>query len=289
MLHAVVNRLSVHHFQVLPQEVLVRNLRVANGVWVLLRVFGVDAVHLGRFEQHISFDLASTQRGGGVGRHEGTAGAGGQDDDSAFFQMADTASANERLSDFLHLNRRLQPRLYAGVLERVLQREAIDDSRQHPHVVCGGCLDRSTHSGELFAAEDVSATANDRELHAPLIDDSLDLSADARDLFHVDAGLAGPAETLAADLEQDSLGSVGHGAPLRMQIAVRWKIANLKSHKVGESATNRPALSQFHLQFATFHLQFAIPVRNESRGVVAPRSILVKSKRQTTSGPAPSE
>ena len=69
------------------------------------RVGGVDAVDLGALEDHVRPHLHRAQRGGGVGREVGIAGAGGEDDDAPLFEVADGAAADERLGDRAHLDR----------------------------------------------------------------------------------------------------------------------------------------------------------------------------------------
>ena len=74
------------------------------GVGVEHRIGGVDAVDLGALEDDVRLHLHRAERGGGVGREVGIAGAGGEDDDAPFFEVADGAAADERLGDRAHLD-----------------------------------------------------------------------------------------------------------------------------------------------------------------------------------------
>ncbi len=70
------------------------------------RIGRVDAVDLRALEDDVRLHLHRPQRGGGVGGEVGVAGAGGEDDDAAFFEVADGAPADERLGDGAHLDGR---------------------------------------------------------------------------------------------------------------------------------------------------------------------------------------
>ena len=74
-------------------------------VWVEHRIGGVDAVDLRALEDDVGLHLHGAQRGRGVGGEVGVAGAGGEDDDAALFEVADGAAADERLGDGAHLDR----------------------------------------------------------------------------------------------------------------------------------------------------------------------------------------
>ena len=72
-------------------------------------------------------------------------------------------------------------------------------------------------AAELGAAQDVAAADDDGQLHAAP-DDALGLAGDVERLVDADAALAGVAEALAAELEDDALvfGLQGIGLPLRI-------------------------------------------------------------------------
>src|ERR1700757_2251569 len=97
--------------------------------------------------------------------------------------MPDRAPPNKWLGHLIHLNRRLHPRIHVLLLQRILQRERVDDSRQHPHVIGGYTI----HVLGLLrdAAEEISATHYDRDLHAKLLHIG-DLSCDAMDALRGD-------------------------------------------------------------------------------------------------------
>ena len=75
VLHALGDRLGVHHPQVLPQDVLVAQLAVEHGVRVLLRIVAEDAVHAGGLQQDVGVEFQGPLGGRRVGGHERAARA----------------------------------------------------------------------------------------------------------------------------------------------------------------------------------------------------------------------
>ena len=164
------------------------------------RVDALDAV-LGH-QDDLGVDLVRAQRGGGVGREERVAGAGGEDDDAVLLEVADRAAADVGLGDLGDGDRRLHARVHALVLERVLQRQRVEHGREHAHVVGGRAL--HARRGALQAAVDVARADHDRDLDAAIVD----LADLARDRLHaLRVGAVGEVahERLPRQLEQDSL------------------------------------------------------------------------------------
>ena len=112
-------------------------------------------------------NLARAQRRGRVGGKIGIAGAGDENDDAAQFEMANGAAEDERLGHVFHFDRGLHARFDAGLLERALQREAVDHRRQHAHVIRGRAIHAAMAGGQ--SAPDVSAADHDRDLHAEVV------------------------------------------------------------------------------------------------------------------------
>ena len=110
-------------------------MAVEDGVGVLEGIFIVDSVDAGGFGDHLGFDFEGAQRGGGIGGKEGIGGAGGEDDDAAFFEMAHGAAADIGLTDLRHLDGRHDAGLDALFFERVLQGQGVDDGGEHAHMV----------------------------------------------------------------------------------------------------------------------------------------------------------
>ena len=69
-------------------------------------------------------------------------------------------------ADLVHGDGRHDPRGHARLLERVLERQAVHDRRQHADVVAGGALHAPRRRGQ--AAEDVAATDHHGDLDAQL-------------------------------------------------------------------------------------------------------------------------
>ena len=157
------HRGGVHDADAIGQEAIVGEPGEHLGVFVPRRVAVVDAVDLGRLEQRAGVDFHGAQRGRGVGREVGVAGAGGEDDEAPLLEVTDGAAADVGLGDLADLERRHHARRDAALLERVLQRERVDDGGEHAHVVAL----RAVHAGAraLEAAEDVAAADDDADLH----------------------------------------------------------------------------------------------------------------------------
>ena len=127
----------------------------------------------------------------------------GQDDHAALCQVREGPAADERLGDLVHADRGHEPGLAAHALQRVLQGQAVDDGGRHAHVVGRRLLDDVGAPAQLGTAEDVAAADHDRELDAARRH-ARRLAGDPADLLDADAPLAGPAEALARELEQDA-------------------------------------------------------------------------------------
>ena len=183
-------------------------LRVRN----LLRVGGVDAVDAGALEQGIAAHLGGAQRGGGVGCEIGIAGARGEQDDPALFQMPQRAAADVRLGHAGHRDRRQHAGVDAKLLQRILQRQRVHHRRQHAHVIGGGAVEALGRRGH--AAEDVAAADDEAQL-VPLRLGRGDLAGEAGDGVGIDAELALPHQRFARQLEQDAVEArAGHAAGL---------------------------------------------------------------------------
>ena len=140
------------------------------------RVGGVDALDavLGH-QDRLGVDLDRPQRGRRVGGEERVAGAGREDDDAPLLEVAHRAAADVGLGDLCDVDRRLHARVDAALLQRVLQRQRVEDGREHAHVVGG----RAVHAGRRarHAAVDVARADDDRDLDAAVVD-ALDLLGD---------------------------------------------------------------------------------------------------------------
>ena len=115
-------------------------------------------------QDRLGADLERPQRGGRVGGEVRVAGAGREDDDRALLEVPDRPAADVRLGDLGCGQRREDAGVRAAPLERVLEREGVQQGREHPRVVRG----RAVHAlrGGLHAAVDVPRADHDRDLDA---------------------------------------------------------------------------------------------------------------------------
>lgn len=138
----------------------------------------------------ISAPISAPRRSGrGVGREEGVAGARGEDDDLAFFEVTQGLGADVRFDDLVDVQGRLHAGVDTLVLERVLQGKRVHDGGHHAHVVGGGAVHALRTRGD--ATEDVATADDDGQLDAS--------GGDFGDLIgHADDGGAIDAECIVA-------------------------------------------------------------------------------------------
>ena len=128
----------------------------------------------------------------------GMPGAGTEDHDPALLEVPDRPQRDVGLGDLAHRDRGLHPGRHPGLLEEVLQDQAVHDRAEHAHVV--GPAPVHAALGQLGTTEEVAAADDDRDLDAG-VDDLGDLAGDRGDDDRVDADLAA-AEHLTRELEQ---------------------------------------------------------------------------------------
>jgi hypothetical protein len=186
---------TFEHLQVGNRLILRRGL-VDHGVG------RVDAVHLGAFQDGVGLDFHGAQRRGGVGGEVRVARAGGKDHHAPFFEVADGAAPDERLGDGAHLDGRDDTREHPGLLEPVLQGQAVDHGGEHAHVVGRGAVHPAGAGRQT--PEDVAAADDDGGLHAELLD-FFDVLGNPADHRGVNAVLLIAHEGFARKLEEDSL------------------------------------------------------------------------------------
>ena len=113
--------------------------------------------------------------------------------------MPDRTAPDVRLGDLRHGDRRLHAGVDTKALERVLERERVEQRREHPRIVGG----RAVHplGGCRHPAIDVPGTHDYGELRPRLLDGH-DLLGDRADGLRVDPVLALAEERLAGELQQ---------------------------------------------------------------------------------------
>ncbi len=126
-----------------------------------------------------------------------------ENDDTTFFQMTNTSSANERFRDAFHSNGTLYTSADSCRFQSILKGQSIDYCCQHPHVMSSRGDDGVADFGEVLASQNVATAADDRQFHT-CFHDIANLLSDAGDFRHADARFTFTAETLTTDLEQDA-------------------------------------------------------------------------------------
>ena len=194
---------------------------------VLVRVAVVHALDaVLRHQDRLRADLERAQRRGRVGREERVAGAGREDHHPPLLQVADRAAPDVRLGDLGDRDRGLGARVDAELLERVLQRERVQERGEHPRVVGG----RPVHAlgGCRHPAVDVPGADDDRELGAGLVNCE-HLLPDRVDGRGVDPVLAAPEQRFAGELQE--------GAPEARPLGVRRSFRDLVGARAHERAS----------------------------------------------------
>jgi hypothetical protein len=111
--------------------------------------------------------------------------------------VADGTARNVGLGNLPHGDGALDAGLDAGLLQEILQGQAVHDCAEHTHVVGAGTVHAAL--GKFGAAEEVSASYDD--CHLDLGNSCGDLLGDGADGFRVHAKLSA-ADDLAGQLQQ---------------------------------------------------------------------------------------
>jgi hypothetical protein len=108
--------------------------------------------------------------------------------------MTHRAPPDIRLAHRLHRDRRQYPRRHSRLFERVLQRERVDNRRQHPHLIGG----RAIHPALLVraATQDIARADHQRELD-PQTGYFLDLERNRSERIEIDPAVMRRRERLA--------------------------------------------------------------------------------------------
>ena len=160
------------------------------------------------FRMTSALHLHRAQRRGGVGGEVGIAGAGGEDDDAALFEVADGAPPDERLGNGPHLDGARHARQHALVLERVLQRQRVDHGGEHAHVVRRRAVHALGARGK--PAEQVAAADDDGGLDPELLDFG-DVLGDLRGDGGIDSERLLAHQGFTGELEEyTAVGGLGH-------------------------------------------------------------------------------
>ena len=189
---------EIRGLQVVPDDLLVGKVAVADGVGVLLGVGGIDGVHVLGEEQGVRADLRRPEGRRRVRGEEGAAGAAGEDDDDLLAQQLLSLAAGKAVAEPVHVHGGQDGRLFAQTLESVLERQRVDGGGQHAHVVPAVTV---VLAG-VPAADDVAA-AHDHAYLDALVSEGRDAPGGLLHLLKADGAVVAH-QRLAADFQQDS-------------------------------------------------------------------------------------
>src|ERR687892_585343 len=161
---------------------------------------------------------------------------------SAPISSARSAAADVRLRDLRHGDRRLDPRVHAGALERVLERERVQEGRQHSRVV--GRRPIHPLGGRRHAAIDVPGPDDDRELGSGLVD-GVYLAGDRLDGPGIDPVFPPAEKRLPGELEQDPVEtrrSPGRNGPGRfLSLGAHEPATEIRAKRTTEASASSSA------------------------------------------------
>ena len=167
VIHAKAESRRVHYLEPLRQRFGKGEVLKTLGVRVHVRVAIVNAVDLRRLQDDVGANLARAKRRGRVGREIRIAGACDENDHAPQFEMANRASEDERFGDVFHLDRCLHACFDAGLDKRALQREAVDHSCEHSHVISRRAIHAAVARGD--STPNVAAADHHGRLHAEIL------------------------------------------------------------------------------------------------------------------------
>src|SRR5579885_3400304 len=126
--------------------------------------------------------------------------------------MARCPPPDERLGNRWHFDTRLHPRNQANLFQSILQRQSIDNSGEHTHIVGSGTVHTKPFS--VLAAPDIATTHHNGDFNAQPLH-ALYLAGNALHDARIDTIALLAHQRLAAELQQNTLESrslVGHSS-----------------------------------------------------------------------------
>ena len=110
-------------------------------------------------------------------------------------------TADIGFTDARHGNRRLDPRLDADGLQRILHRERVHDRREHTHVIGSRALEALGCRRD--PAKDIAAADDDTDFEAHVLGVG-DFARDTRSDFGINAEASRPHQHFARQFQEDS-------------------------------------------------------------------------------------
>ena len=103
--------------------------------FIFFRIGVVNPIDLRAFQQRVAAHFRGTKRSGGVGGEIRAADAARENRYNPALEMADRAAADIRLAHLIHFNGRHDAGFNAHLVENILNGEAVENRRQHAHVI----------------------------------------------------------------------------------------------------------------------------------------------------------
>src|SRR3989338_9645679 len=153
---------QIHHLEPASEHIKRINFLQELGSRVFLGIFLIYAFYIGRLQDRFGTNLGCAQGRRSIGGKIRTAGASRKDDPPPLFQMPERATADKRLAHVRRRNRAHDSRGKATLLKRALERQRIDHSAEHTHIVCGCAVNPDL--GQFLPTDKITSSDDHRNL-----------------------------------------------------------------------------------------------------------------------------
>jgi hypothetical protein len=140
VIHTKSNGCRINYSQMTIDDIKVRKALKLLSLGVLLRVITVDAIHFGALQQDIRSNLLRSQGRCRIRGEKWIACSPGEENHSAFFQVANRFGQDKWLGDLLNGKSGLQSCWHSQTFQSILDCQSIDHRRQHSHLITGDTI-----------------------------------------------------------------------------------------------------------------------------------------------------
>jgi len=154
----------VHHAKIPAENLGIGDLFETSGGAIFLWIGGVDTVDRSGLQKDVGPDLHRSQGCCSIRGEVRISGSSGEDHNASFFEVADRPAADIRLGDLMHLDGAHDAAVEASFFDGILERDGIDDGREHSHVIGRDAVHVDGLLGD--SAKEVSPSNDDPDLAA---------------------------------------------------------------------------------------------------------------------------
>lgn len=195
-------RALVHDAEILSERHGTGNGIVADGVRIFRRILVVHAVDLSTLYEDVAMELERPEYRGGVGREIRVSRTSNRDDDTAVGEMFDCAALDEKLAYAIDFERAHDAHFPSVTFYRVTERDAVDNRREHSHVVTLRAVETLRRHGR--PTKDIASADDDDDLFSG-IRERHDFFRKRVEELDVDSVAYGTLEGFAGKFEKEAL------------------------------------------------------------------------------------